>query len=376
MSVPKKFLMVLNHMDWFWSHRLPLVRGILAAGYNLHLAAPGAAADANVPGLGITAHNLPAHGHSINPLSHLGTLWALYRTIRTVKPDIIHAITIRYAFYTALIAKVTGAGPVVLTLAGLGTLFTGNDARSKTLRAIVLPVFTFCFARHDIHIIFQNPDDRRAFLNLGIVREEQTTIIRGSGVDLNEFPLAPEPENETPIVLFSSRLLREKGIEDFVAAARILRHQSIPAKFVVAGGLDETRPGAITRADVDGWVADGFIEYLGNARNMPCVLAASTLVVLPSYYGEGVPKILLEAAATGRAIITCDTPGCREAVADGENGILVPPRRPDALAAAIKTLLSDKPLRMKMGQAGRARMMADFTVDIVVSRTLEIYKNF
>lgn len=367
------FLMILNDLGWFWSHRLPLARAIQDHGYILHLATAGAEDDLKLSGMNIVPHNLPRHGHSLHPLSHLFIALGIARVIRSVKPDMIHAITLRYAFYAGLAARFVRTRGIVFTIAGLGTLFTHNDVRSRIIRGLMLPVLRFAFARDDARIIFQNPDDQRAFLNLNIVKDNQTTVIRGSGVDMAEFPFMPETHADAPVVLFPSRLLREKGIHDFIAAARIIRSQNIPARFWVAGDIYPGNPHSVTDNDISAWRAEGIIEYLGVRHDMPNVIAQSALVVLPSYYGEGVPKVLLEAAATGRAIITCDMPGCREAVIHERNGLLVPPRDPESLARAIADLLTHPDKRKALGTAGRAHVESDFTAEIVTEKTLKVY---
>lgn len=373
MSQTPVFLMILNDLGWFWSHRLPLARAIKAGGWNLHLATAGATADPKLQEMDITPHDLPRHGHSLNPLSHLMIVWEIALIIRSIRPNLIHAITLRYAFYGGLAARMTRTYGIVFTIAGLGTLFTHNDLRSRVIRGLMLPVLRFAFARDDARIIFQNPDDRRAFLNLNIVREDQTSVVRGSGVDMGEFPFVPEPDDVPLRVLFPSRLLREKGIHDFVAAARMIKSRQIPARFQVAGDIYPGNPHSVSMDEIKAWEAEGVIEYLGIRRDMPKVMAETALVVLPSYYGEGVPKALLEAAATGRAIITCDMPGCREAVIHEKNGLLVPPRNPEALAKAIEGLLVNPKRRRALGMAGRAHVESDFTAEIVTQKTLSVY---
>lgn len=367
------FLMILNDMGWFWSHRLPLARGIMARGWTLHLAANGAPEDAALPGEGVIPHTLPAHDSSLNPLSHWGLVRAIGAKLRAVRPDIIHAITIRYAFYTAIAARLNGFEPSVYTIAGVGTLFTHNSPKMKAARAVAIPMMKWAFGRPGVSIIFQNPDDRALMLGAGIVKENQTTIIRGSGVDISQFAFSPDPADDNPIVLFTSRLLKEKGIYDFVDAARSLKAKGVKARFQIAGNVYPKNPHSVTEAELKAWQGEGVIEWLGQRSDMPNVLKQSTIIALPSYYGEGVPKVLLETAAIGRPIITCDMPGCREAVEDGVNGILIPPKSPDALALAIRTLLDDPDKRAAYGRAGRARVEKDFEVSKVVTRTLGVY---
>lgn len=370
----KKFLLVVNDMAWFWSHRLPLAKDILAKGWDLHLATNDAEGNADIAALGITGHNLPPHKSSLNPLNQLRLAYKIFETLLTVKPDMVHAITVRHAFFTGIGARLSRTPRAVFTLAGLGPLFSSEDAKIKTIRAVIVPLFKFAFGGEGRFVIFQNPDDAKALVRAGAVARENCTIIRGSGVDPAQFASSPELANDVPIVLFSSRLLKAKGIGEYVHAARILKSKGIGARFQIAGDIYEGNHDSISREQLDDWIAEGAVEWLGHRTDMPQLMAASNIVTLPSYYGEGVPKVLLEAASTGRAIVTTDMPGCRETVEDGETGILVEPKNAWSLADALEKLLGDNVLRADMGKKGRARIEKDFTIETVNARTMAVYK--
>lgn len=370
----KKVLMVVNDIAWFWSHRLPLAREILAQGYDLHLATNGAAENAQIKALGITGHDLPEHTGSFNPVGQGVLAFRIFQVLRIVKPDLVHAITLRHAFFTGIISRVLKCPHAVFTIAGLGSLFTGDDFKVKTVRHIIVPLFKFAFGGQSRFVIVQNPDDQRALIQCGAVKEARCRVIRGSGVDPVQFPFTREPETERPVVLFCSRLLKSKGICEFVHAARIVKSKGIPARFQVAGDLCKGNHDSISEGQLETWKSEGTVEFLGHQADMPALMAASSLVVLPSYYGEGVPKVLLEAAATGRAIVTTDMPGCRETVEDGVNGFLVEPKNAWALADALEKLLLDADLRQLMGENGRRRIEAGFTVAQVNAATVEVYE--
>ncbi len=365
-----KYLMILNDLAWFWSHRLPLARAIQKQGWDLSLATATASSDSRLKAMGVRGLDLPDHDSAF---SHALIIARIFKLIRREKPDIVHAITIRHAFYTGLVTRVLHYGPVVFTIAGLGSLFTSRTAKARLLRPLVKLLFRFAFARPGIHIIFQNMDDRTMMLDAGIITADQTTVIRGSGVDLQEFSFSEEVETDRPIVLFVSRLLKEKGIGEFVEAARRLKRQGSAARFVVAGDFYSKNPHSLEPAVMEQWVREGIVEWLGHVQDMPSLLKKSALVVLPSYYGEGLPKALLEASATGRAIVTTDMPGCREAVIHDYNGYLVPPRDAQAVADAIARLMNDPQTRRAMGRHGRELAGRDFAVESVVSRTLAVY---
>lgn len=371
---PVKFLMILNHIDWFWSHRLPLAKAIMDKGWQLNVTTNGADQDQAMKDLGVLGHDLPKVGKGSDIIGQLKLLWALFCTIKKTQPDIIHAITIRYAFYTGIVTRLIFYKPVTFTVAGLGSLYTAPGLKMKLIRAIVIPLMMFAFRGKGRYVIFQNPDDHKAMVQAGVVKDEQTTIIRGSGVDIQHFDYVPYEEGEVkPIILFSSRLLQEKGIYDFIEAARILKNKGVKARFQVAGNIYPDNARSLTRQEMQGFHDESVIEWLGQVDNMPDLLERSMMVVLPSYYGEGVPKVLLEAAAIGRPIITCDAPGCREAVEHEVNGELVLPQCPTELAEVIEKLIQDPDRRHCYGAAGRKRMEEDFHVERVVEKTLAVY---
>lgn len=369
-----KFLLIVNDMAWFWSHRLPLAKDILGKGWDLHLATNDAENNPRIAALGITGHNLPPHKSSLNPLNQLKLALEIFKTLQSVKPDIVHAITLRHAFFTGIASRILKTPRVVFTLAGLGPLFLSDDPKIRAIRAVIVPLFKFSFGGEGRFVIFQNPDDARALVRAGAVKKENCAVIRGSGVDPVQFAYTPEPANDTPVILFSSRLLKAKGIGEYVHAARILKSKGVVAHFQVAGDIYAGNHDSITREQLDDWVSEGCIEWLGQRDDMPALMAAANIVTLPSYYGEGVPKVLLEAASTGRAIVTTDMPGCRETVEDGETGLLVEPKSAWALAEGLEKLLKDKALREEMGKKGRARIEKDFTVETVNAKTLAVYK--
>jgi glycosyltransferase involved in cell wall biosynthesis len=369
-----KFMMILNDIDWFWSHRLPLAKAILDKGWELNLATHSAENDPKLKEMGVTGWPLPKHGRGSDILNQFALMWGIYKNIKSCQPDILHVITIRYAFYAGLVTRLIGYKPVIFTVAGLGSLYTAPGFKMKILRAVILPLIRFAFGGKGKFIIFQNPDDQRAMIGTNIVKEENTTVIRGSGVNITEFSYIPyEETNDAPIILFTSRLLKEKGIEDFIVAARLLKKEGVQAKFQVAGNIYPDNARSMTKEEMQDAHDKGVIEWLGQVSDMPDLLKRSMMVVLPSYYGEGVPKVLLETAAIGRPIITCDAPGCREAVENDVNGVLVPPQSPEELAKAIKALIADPERRQRYGAAGRKRVEEDFHADFVVEKTMNVY---
>ncbi len=370
-----KLLYVINHPDWFWSHRLPLALGAKDAGYDVLVAMPGGKGDGKLAQKGFHGLDIPAFETKASPATAVKTLFSLQKLLRQEKPDIVHAITLKYAFMTGLVARFHKNIRCVHTIAGLGYLFSGEGMKLKLLRLVIGPFLKFALKGSRMTIIVQNPDDLELLIRRRFVRKEQTVLIRGSGVDTDIFKPSEEPPQETPIILMPTRLLRDKGVAVFIDAARILKKRGVNARFQIAGGISANSPGAITEPEMRQMVADGSVEWLGKRNDMPDLLARATLVAYPSYYREGVPKVLLEAAASGKAIITTDHPGCREAVTHGVNGVLVPVKNAAALASSMEELLENPALQKSMGKAGRDKAVAEFNVNRIVIDTLKTYEN-
>lgn len=368
----RKLLYVINHMDWFWTHRLPLARGAQNEGWQVSVAATGAERDEKLSAQGFQGCALPPF-EGFAPFGVLKIIWAIHYLIKEHKPDVLHVITLKYAFMAGLAARLHKDVKIVHTIAGLGYLFSGEGLKPAVLRFFIGPFLKLALKHPRAQIIFQNPDDERLMVKRGFARSSQCHLILGSGVDLQQFAFAPEPQNDAPIVLMPTRLVHDKGIAIFIEAARLLKAKNIQARFQIAGGTTKNNPLAISQAEMARMVKDGAVEWLGKVSDMPALLTACALVCYPSYYGEGIPKVLLEAASMGRAMVTTDHPGCREVVRDGENGFLVPVKNAQATAEAIQKLLNDQSLRNQMGRASRARAEAEFDVKLIVARTLSVY---
>ena len=318
-------------------------------------------------------HCLPISRSGTKPWKELYSLWALWRLFRRLKPDLLHLVTIKPVLYGGLMARLAGVPAVVVAISGLGSVFVTRRGTVQWLRYGVELLYRVALGHPRLRAIFQNPDDQAMLIGLGAIRNDQTILIRGSGVSLADYPVKPEPEGK-PVVTFASRLLREKGVFEFVEAARILKERGVQSRFWLVGEPDPGNPSSISRGEMEHWQQEGIIEPLGFRTDIADVFAHSNLVVLPSYYGEGLPKVLIEAAATGRAIITTDQPGCRDAIGPNVTGLLVPVRDATALADAIERLLSDADLRQSMGAAGRKLAEREFGIDKVVEAHLKIYQ--
>ena len=358
--------------DWyFWSHRLPIALAAIEAGYNVTLLARFSAHGDLIRAKGIRIIPIEFSRGGRNPLAEWRTLLELFKILQKERPDILHNVAIKPVLYGSLIARIAGIKRVVNAVAGLGHIFSNQD-RNPALRNIVVMAFRVLLKKR-CKVITQNPDDSKLLIDINAVVPEQIALIRGSGVDLDKFKPSQEADG-VPIVMLAGRLLWEKGVADFVDAARIVRKQGISARFVIVGAPDNENLSSISADMLDEWDREPNVECWGKRSDMESVLPECQIFCLPSYYGEGVPKVLLEAAACGKALISTDMPGCREVVKPEKNGLLVKPRDPEELAAAINSLLENHDLRTQMGQESRKLVEAEFGVERVKSQTIALYK--
>ncbi|MBT3532508.1 MAG: glycosyltransferase family 4 protein, partial [Rhodospirillaceae bacterium] len=260
---------------------------------------------------------------------------------------------------------------VVHAITGMGFLFISNDWLARSIRTLIMPLYRYALGHPNARVIFQNPDDLGMFLQRRLVREDITLMIKGCGVDMTTFAPVPPPEGRI-VVMFPARILGDKGVHEFIHAARTLKDAGSQARFVLVGRRDPANPTDVPEAVVRGWELDGLIEWWGFRTDMPQVLQQAHIICMPSYR-EGLPRGLIEAAACGLPIVTADVPGCREVVRQGESGLLVPVRDGPATAAAIGTLLEDDELRRSMGRAARQMALDEFTVEAFVADTLAAY---
>ena len=366
-----RLLFTVNDAGFFLSHRLPIARAAAAAGYEVHVATAPGPGVARVQDEGLTHHAVPLSRRGLNPLAELRALWSLTRLYRRLRPDLIHHVTIKPVLLGGVAARLAGAPAVISAVSGLGYVFITRGWRAAVLRGAIKTGYRLALKRPGARVIFQNPDDRRKFLDQSLVERDAEVLIKGSGVDTARFAPSPEPDGP-PLVVLPARMLRDKGVGEFVEAARTLRGEGVQARFALVGDSDPGNPTAIPEARLRAWQDDGIVEWWGHRADMPAVLAQAHIVCLPSYR-EGLPKSLIEAAACARAIVSCDVPGCREIARRDENALLVPPRRAAALAEALRRLIGDADLRRRLGARGRALAEAEFSLERVIAQTLALY---
>ncbi len=368
---PRRLLYFVTEDWYFWSHRLPLALAAQQAGWEVHLLTRVRQHGERLRHAGISVTPLELARSGRHPLRELRTVLQVISAYRRLRPQLVHQVAIKPVLYGCLAAWLTGVPAQVNALAGLGYVFSSRDRLAQVLRPLLRLAFRLLLDRERTRVILQNPDDEALLLRAGLIDPRRTVIVRGSGVDPLVFTPAPAPEGE-PLVVLPARLLWDKGVGEFVEAARILREHGVSARFALVGDPDPQNPASIPRDQLEAWRAEGAVELWGWREDMPAVFRQCSIVCLPSYR-EGLPKGLIDAAAAGLALVTCDVPGCREVVRDGDNGLLVPARDSAALAAALLRLLEDPPLRARFGERSRARAAAEFSVQRVVQDTLAVY---
>lgn len=369
MNPPKLLFLVTE--DWYFvSHRLPLAVAARQAGYEVTVVTRVGEHGHTIRNAGLRLIPIELSRRGKNPFSEMMLVAGLIAIYRRERPDIVHHVAMKPVLYGSLVARLARVRHVVNALAGLGWLFTSESRLANVLGRGARFAFRKLLNRGAV--IVQNPDDMKWLVDLGI-ESSRIHLIRGSGVEVNRFGATPEPDGE-PVVMLASRMLWDKGVGEFVAAARNLKQRGVAARFVLVGDPDPANPASIPPGLLESWHAEGVIEWWGHRNDMAQVFAQSHLVCLPSYYREGLPKVLLEAAACSRAIVATDMPGCREIVSHGDNGLLVPPRDEAALADALQSLLQNPERRSRMGTRGRGRAVQEFSVDRVVAETLALYR--
>jgi len=361
------------------THRLPIARAMAAAGWEVHVAAPDdhvwAPEDFTVEALeheGFQYHRVPLSRRGRNPFEDLSTLLALWRLMRRLKPDLVHLLTIKPVIYGGLVSRAARVKAMVSTITGLGQIFVESGIAATTLRKLISLLYRVALAHPNGRVIIQNRRDGEVLIDGGTVHRDCLRLIRGSGVDLEQFR-PTDPPYGIALVVLPARLIWEKGVGEFAAAAKLLKSQGCEARFCLVGDTRQSNPRAVPARQIEAWVDDGTIEWWGRCTDMPAVFAQSAIVCLPSTYGEGVPKVLIEAAAAGRPVVATDIPGCREIVLHGESGLLTPPGDANALADAIGDLLADEDLRARMGRRGREIAETGFGEAQVVQQTLDVY---
>ena len=369
------YVNVEDHM--FLNQRLNLALAAQKAGFEVVVASTKSDLHTDILGYGFKYVDTGNKREGKNVFSQISSIYRLYRIFRNEKPDIVHNTSIKPVIYGSIAARLSGIPKIVNLVNGLGYVFIEHKSvRRLVVKVLVKAMYRFALASRRISVIFQNPDDRDYFIDKKITSKNNSYLILGSGVDTDIFsPSSEYPVKHNLTVLFFGRMLWDKGIGYLIDAIKILKSEGIEFTLNLAGEPDKSNPSHITLEQLKKWEDNGLINYLGYCSDMVEIIRASDLVVLPTYYREGVPLSLIEAASVGKPIVTTDMPGCREIVVDGVNGFLVPVKDSVALADKIREILLNKDLRVSFGQKSRERAIHLFAKEIVAKRTIEIYLN-
>ena len=372
----KKLVFVIN-VDWFFvSHRIDIARAALRKGYEVHIATSITIHNEFLTGLGFILHDIPLHRSKINPFNAVGYFFKLIKLLRKINPNIVHFVTIKPVLIGGLALKFLKAPAAVFAISGMGYVFIGNKIRHKILQKISSYIYSFVLRNKNSIVICQNNDDLNLIRSMSDLPLSKFILIKGSGVDLNKFKPSDIP-SKTPIIMFPSRILKDKGVMEFIEAAKTIslaESIKIQPRFVLVGMLDNANKASLDLSEIAELERSNIVEYWGKKDNMEEILPLATIIVLPSYR-EGLPKVLIEASACSRPIITSDVPGCRDAIINNKTGLLVPAKDSHKLSDAILNLLNDPELCKSFGEAGRIFAEENFSIEHVVSEHLEVYKN-
>ncbi len=373
----KRRLLFIVNVDWFFvSHRLPIAQAAQKAGYEVHLATRFTAHEERLRSEGFILHPLPIERGAGGPVALVREFAAIFRVMRALRTDVVHLVTIKPVLAGGLAARFTETGGVLAAISGLGTVFLAKGRRAWLRRFLVEKLYRLALGHPNLRLVVQNEDDFRLLQDMTGLPSEAIALIPGSGVDTDVFHPDASVGAARPVVMLAGRLLKDKGVREFAEAARLLRSDRDigpeKARFVLVGSSDPDNPTSIDAETLQEWERDGVVELWGTCNDMAQTIRRADLVVLPSYR-EGLPKVLQEAAASGKPIVTSDVPGCRDAIVPDRTGVLVTVRDSLSLANGIKRLLIDENARRQMGEEGRKLALDRFRIEVIREKHLALY---
>ena len=368
----KKLFIVVNQ-DWFFlSHRLPIGVAAKDAGYDVTVVSEDTGVSDKIRAAGLNTINLPINKSGTNLKDEIKTFFFLYKLFKREKPDIVHLVGLKTMLWGSLACKFAGVKAMVSAVCGLGVLFDEKNADSMMTRGI-LKVLRATHSGKCTKIIFQNNDDKAIFRNAKIMTEEQCAFTNGSGINLQNYYYTPEPAGEPIKVIFTARMVEDKGTMVLIDAAKKMESANKGrVQFLLCGGLD-SNPNGITKEMLESKCDGEYIQWLGYRKDVLELLKQSHIMAFPSWYREGLPKSVIEAEAIGRPVVTTDSVGCRDTVIDGKNGFMIPIKDSDALADALKKLIDNSELRQEMGRNAREFAVSKFDIKDVVKVHLDVY---
>jgi glycosyltransferase involved in cell wall biosynthesis len=367
-----KLLFIVNIDKFFVSHRLPIALEAIKRGYEVHIATTITKELHFLEQNGLIVHPLNLH-RSRSGISIFFELWEIFSIFIKVKPDIVHLVTIKPVLLGGLVARILRTPAVVSAVSGLGYIYINDGIMAFLKRRVISFLYYFALGHSNQKVIFQNTDDSILLSKLSYMPISKSILIPGSGVDLSLYRLRAAPSG-IPIVLFAARLLKDKGVNDFVNASKIVNKFKLRARFVIYGDIDLSNPSSINQEQLSKWEKESDIELRGFNAHMEEVIPTALIVALPSYR-EGFPKVLIEAAACGRAVVTTNVPGCRDAIVNNVTGILIPKKDSYALANSISFLLDNPVYCRELGKNGRKRAEKLFSIKKVTSKHMDIYRD-
>ena len=367
----KRCVFVINQDWYFCSHWMVRAIAIKKSGFEVWVAVPPGDQVIQIEQAGLRVLPIKIQRKDTNPLKELLSFLDLLVKLYKLSPELIINSTIKPSLYGSLIGRLLRI-PTISSINGLGHIFINQSWKSKSLRRIIQVCFRLAATTNKNRFLFQNQEDKDLFIGNNICRKQQTNVIPGAGVDPDKYAYSLEPESATVKILFAARLLWEKGIKELIQAANILKENNTNCEIFIAGILDEGNPSAVSEDNLIEWERHKLIRWLGKIEHMSELISSVNIVTLPTFYGEGIPKILIEAAACGRPIVTTNTPGCRDIVTHEKNGLLVPTKNPHLLAKALERLIYEPETRIKMGKFGRQLVLQNYSEEIIVRKTINM----
>ena len=370
----KKLFIIVNQDFFFLSHRLPIGGAAKDAGYDVTIVSEDTGVSDKIREAGLNTINLPINKAGTNIKDEIKTFFFLYKLFRREKPDIVHLVGLKTMLWGSLACRLAGVKAMVSAVYGLGVLFDEEHAHSFMTRSI-LKVLRVTHKKKRLAVIFQNNDDKATFLNAKIMKEEQCAFTNGSGINLQNYDYTPEPTDGLIKIIFTARMVEDKGTLILIDAAKKLEPEyKGKVQFLLCGGLD-TNPNGITKEMLESRCNGEYIQWLGHRKDVLELLKQSHIMAFPSWYREGLPKSVIEAEAIGRPVVTTDSVGCRDTVVDGKNGYMIPIKDSDALAMALKKLIDNPELRQTMGKNAREFAVNKFDIKDVVKVHMDVYDN-
>lgn len=370
----KKLFIVVNQDFFFLSHRLPIGIAAKDAGYDVTIVSEDTGVSNKIREAGLKTIDLPINKAGTNIKDEIKLFIFLYKLFLREKPDIVHLVGLKTMLWGSIACRLAGIKAMVSAVCGLGVLFDEEHANSFMTHSI-LKALRVTHKKKRLAVIFQNNDDKAIFLNAKVMKEEQCAFTNGSGINLQNYNYTPEPTDGLIKIIFTARMVEDKGTLVLIDAAKKLEPKyKGKVQFLLCGGLD-TNPNGITKEMLESKCDGDYIQWLGHRKDVLDLLKQSHIMAFPSWYREGLPKSVIEAEAIGRPVVTTDSVGCRDTVINGHNGIMVPIKDSEALAAALKTLIDNPELRQTMGKNAREFAVKRFDIKDVVKVHMDVYDN-